>query len=242
MKLRVRAMLLSFCLLLPAFHRADAEPAAPAAPAPAASAPAGPAPAAAMKPWNVDRGLATILVRSTVIALDQANRTGNYTVLHALASPTFQNANTPAKLADVFANFRREKFDLSAGAILEPQLAFDPRIEANGLLHIAGSFAGQPSPFQFDLMYQLVDGRWLLEAISAGTPGSQDKPKDAQPSGAASAAVSPGPQAASQGAPKQAAKPAAPQSLLPRPDKSNPPSTFRKPQPPPQRTDELRKN
>jgi hypothetical protein len=238
-KLRVRAMLLSVCLLLPAIHRAAAEPAAaPAAPAPAASAPA---PAAALKPWNVDRGLATILVRSTVIALDQANRTGNYAVLHALASPSFQTANTPAKLADVFANFRREKFDLSAGAILEPQLAFDPRVEANGLLHIAGSFAGQPSPFQFDLMYQLVDGRWLLEAISAGTPGSQDKPKDAQQSGPAATAAAPVTQPTPKQAAKQAAKPGAPQSLLARPDKSNPPSTFSRQQPT-QKTDELRRN
>lgn len=237
MKLRVRAMLLSLGLLLPAFHRADAEPAAAPAPAPAASAPAAPATAAAMKPWHVDRGLATMLVRSTVIALDQANNTGNYTVLHALASPSFQQANTPAKLADVFANFRREKFDLSAGAILEPQLAFDPRIEANGLLHIAGSFAGQPSPFQFDLMYQLVDGHWLLEAISAGTPGSQDASKQGQkPAAAQTAATPPAPQN-----PKDAKKPAASQSLLAPPDRPNTASAFRKQTPQP-KPDGLRRN
>jgi hypothetical protein len=40
-----------------------------------------------------------ILIRQTLLALDQANKTGNYTVLRDLGSPDFQ-ANTAAGLAD----------------------------------------------------------------------------------------------------------------------------------------------
>lgn len=235
---QVRAILLLICCLLPTGARAEAAPAAAGQPPmpPAPAAPASPAPST--KPWQVDRMLALLLVRSTVIALDQANKSGNYAVLHALASPSFQQVNTPAKLADLFANFRREKFDLSPGAILEPQLAFEPRIEANGLLHIAGDFAGRPSPFHFDLMYQSVEGRWLLEAISAGSQGNQDKPKEGQQSGSAATAAAPAAPAA-QTPPRPAVKPGQPQQLLARPDQSNQPQTSRKPQ---QKSNEPRSN
>ncbi|WP_316213684.1 MULTISPECIES: hypothetical protein [unclassified Bradyrhizobium] len=225
---RMRAILLLICCLLPTGARTEAAPATagqtPTPPAPAAAV--SPAPVPSTKPRQVDRMLALLLVRSTVIALDQANKSGNYAVLHALASPSFQQVNTPAELTDLFANFRREKFDLSPGAILEPQLAFEPRIEANGLLHIAGDFAGRPSPFHFDLMYQSVDGRWLLEAISAGSQGSQDKPKEGPQSGAAASAAAP----AAPTPPRPVVKPGQPQPLLARPDQSNQPQTLRKPQ------------
>ena len=38
-----------------------------------------------------------ILVQTAVVAASQANLTGNYTVLHALGSPGFQQANPPEK-------------------------------------------------------------------------------------------------------------------------------------------------
>ncbi|WP_315729164.1 MULTISPECIES: hypothetical protein [unclassified Bradyrhizobium] len=234
---QVRAILLLICCLAPTGARAEVVPAA-AGQTPTPSAPTPPAPvppALSTKPWQVDRMLALLLVRSTVIALDQANKSGNYTVLHALASPSFQQVNTPAQLTDLFANFRREKFDLSPGAILEPQFAFEPRIEANGLLHIAGDFAGRPSPFHFDLMYQSVGGRWLLEAISAGSQGGQDKPKEGPESGAAASAAPP----AAPTPPRPVVRSGQPQLLLARPDQSNPPQTSRKPQ---QKSNEPRSN
>ena len=53
----------------------------------------------APKPAQIDRNGVLILVRRTLTALDQANRTGNYTVLRDLGSPDFQ-ANTAARLAE----------------------------------------------------------------------------------------------------------------------------------------------
>ena len=41
-----------------------------------------------------------ILVRTTLLALDQANKTGNYTVLRDLAAPGFQ-VDTAARLAEI---------------------------------------------------------------------------------------------------------------------------------------------
>src|ERR1700694_5457983 len=39
-----------------------------------------------------------MLIQTSVVALSQANLTGNFTVLHALGAPGFQQANPPTKL------------------------------------------------------------------------------------------------------------------------------------------------
>jgi hypothetical protein len=46
---------------------------------------------AAPKPAQIDRNGVLILVRSALLALDQANKTGNYTVLRDLGAPAFKS-------------------------------------------------------------------------------------------------------------------------------------------------------
>jgi hypothetical protein len=72
------------------------------------------------QPIEIDRNGAQILIRSTLIALDHANRTGNYTVLRDLGAPGFQTANTAARLSEIFANLRAQNADLSGVAVIEP--------------------------------------------------------------------------------------------------------------------------
>jgi hypothetical protein len=68
----------------------------PAAPAPG-KAPTVPTQApSAQPPMPVSLEQALYLIRSTLLTLNDANRTGNYTVLHDLASPEFQARNTAA--------------------------------------------------------------------------------------------------------------------------------------------------
>src|SRR4051794_20565602 len=93
----------------------------------------------APKSAQIDRNGVLILIRSTLIALDEGNKTGNYTVLRDLGAPGFQN-NTAAHLADIFAGLRRDNVDLSGVTVLEPQLRLLPQIEPNGMLHMAGFF------------------------------------------------------------------------------------------------------
>jgi hypothetical protein len=51
---------------------------------------------AAPKPTLPDPYKLNLLIRSTILAVNQANQTGNYTVLRALASPRFQKGNSKA--------------------------------------------------------------------------------------------------------------------------------------------------
>jgi hypothetical protein len=124
-----------------------------------------PAQQQAAKPANIDRNGVLMLIRSTLLALDHANKTGNYTVLRDLGAPGFQ-VNTAAKLAEIFAKQRGDKLDLSGVAVIDPQLSLLPQIEANGLLHMAGFFPSVPSQVNFELLFAPVDGQWRVFGVS----------------------------------------------------------------------------
>jgi outer membrane biosynthesis protein TonB len=117
------------------------------------------------KPANIDRNGVLMLVRSSILALDQANKTGNYTVLRDLGAPGFQ-ANTAARLAEIFANQRNDKLDLAGVAVIDPQLTVLPEIEANGMMRMAGFFPSVPSQVNFEMLFAPVDGQWRIYGMS----------------------------------------------------------------------------
>jgi len=156
---------------------------------------------AAPRPAQIDRNGLLILVKSTIIALDQANKTGNYTVLRDLAAPGFAAANNAARLAEIFANLRRDKIDLSGALVLEPQLTVMPEITANGMLHLAGFFPSAPTQINFEFLYAPVDGQWRLFGIATNLGSTT-------PVAPAPAAAKPAPAAptAKEGEPKKPEK------------------------------------
>jgi hypothetical protein len=105
-------------------------------------------PAQTPKPAQIDRNGVLILIRSSLLALDQANKTGNYTVLRDIGAPGFQS-NSAARLGEIFAKLRNDNLDLSGVAVIDPQLNLLPQIEANGLMHMAGFFPSVPDASQF---------------------------------------------------------------------------------------------
>ncbi|CDX52990.1 conserved exported hypothetical protein [Mesorhizobium plurifarium] len=149
-----------------------------------AAKPAGPG---KPKPANIDRNGVLILVRSALLAVDQANKTGNYTVLRDLGSPGLQ-ANTAAQLAEIFASQRKQGIDLAGVAVLEPQLTLLPQIEANGMLHMAGFFPSVPFRLNFELLFAPADHQWKLFGISVNlgnnSPQAPDSPQAPAPAAA----------------------------------------------------------
>jgi hypothetical protein len=132
------------------------------------------------KPAQIDRNGVMILIRSALLALDQANKTGNYTVLRDLGAPGFQ-ANTDARLAEIFAAQRRDKLDLSGVAVLDPQLSLLPEIEPNGIMRMAGFFPSVPTQVNFDLSFAPVEGQWRLFGVSVGLGSSSPTAPAAPP-------------------------------------------------------------
>ncbi len=150
--------------------------------------PAAPPPTAPPALSRADLELVVTLLRNTLIALHQANTTGNYTVLRDLASPGFRANNTAARLGEIFATVRERQIDLGRVVLLDPQISA-ARINAEGMLYLAGSLATQPDPVRFELLYEAVDGAWLVFGISIA-PDTGQQP-GAPPSAPAAGGVTP---------------------------------------------------
>ena len=155
---------------------------------------------------QIDRNGVLILIRETLLALDHANKTGNYTVLRDLGAPGFQ-VNTAARLAEIFAKHRRDNIDLAGVLVLEPQLSLLPQIEANGMMHLAGFFPSVPTQVNFELIYAQVGGHWRLFglAVSFGQAGqaAPQGPAHAPPQATAPEAPAPAANTSAAAAPKE---------------------------------------
>ncbi len=106
-----------------------------------------------------------IMIRSSLVALSQANITNNYQVLNALGSESFRMANSPARLAQLFAPFRTNKIDLAPVVFVTPQLSQQPSMN-NGKLRLIGYFPTQPMRVDYDLQFEPSGGIWKLYGIA----------------------------------------------------------------------------
>jgi hypothetical protein len=122
-----------------------------------------------------------MLIESAVIALNQANITGNYCVLHVLGAPAFQNANSPEKLAQIYGPLRSRQLDLSPILIFQPKLFQKPEMNAEGMIRVTGFFPTKPERVNFDLIFQPVNSRWRLFGIAV-EPTPAPLPDAQQPS------------------------------------------------------------
>lgn len=153
---------------------------APGASAEDAHKPTPNAPAAAPAQSAIDLKQALYLIRTSLMTLNDANRSGNYTVLRDLAAPSFQARNTSADLAAIFTDLRKRQIDLFNVAIVAPQLAAVPAIGPEGLLRLKGFFPTRPLLIDFDILFQNVGGQWRMFGLSVQTPPA-DAPKPAPP-------------------------------------------------------------
>jgi hypothetical protein len=159
---------------MPQFAQAPAQ--LPPPPAPPPTSPEVPSAKAS------DTELVFTLVRTTLVALHQANVTGNYTVVRDLSSPGFREKNSAADLARIFAPIRDAKIDLGAVVILDPHVS---RVGLNEqkMLNIAGALETKPVPVSFELLFQPLEGVWRLNgiAVSPMQPGAQPTPTPVTP-------------------------------------------------------------
>lgn len=154
----VSAICLTALLMVPVAASGQTRQPAPQRPA------AAPAQAPAVTPVPDQLSLLKLLW-STMAAVDQANKTGNYSVLRDLGTPGFQANNNAATLGTVFAALRQQQVDLSDTLIVQPVFEFAPQIVQPGVLRMRGSFNLRPQAIQFDLLYQWRNG-WALDAVA----------------------------------------------------------------------------
>ncbi len=124
-----------------------------------------------------------LMIRNAVIALNQANITGNYSVLREMGTANFQMTNSPARLAEVFATLRSRKIDLSPVMVFNPKMTGAPALDGQ-VLRLTGYFPTSPEQVQFDLAYQHAGDQWLLAGIAISVaPPADGAQASAAPNG-----------------------------------------------------------
>jgi len=166
-------------------QRPAASPPAQASPSPQPQ-PSQPQGSQPQMPIGLEQAL--YLIRSTLLTLNDANRTGNYTVLRDLAAPTFQAKNTAADLGAGFIDLRRRGIDLYPVALAAPQLSTAPYLDPNRMLRLTGLFPTRPLQINFDLTFQNVDNQWRLYGLSVATPQAAEPTPSPSPSSTATPA------------------------------------------------------
>lgn len=116
----------------------------------------------------------SMLIRTTLVALQQANVTGNYTVLRDLGSGSFRTVNNPVRLGTIYGKIRETGLDLSPVVLLDPLLTKAPLIDANQVLIIEGFFPTEPLNILFKMGFRFEFGEWRLLSLSVGA----QEPKD----------------------------------------------------------------
>jgi hypothetical protein len=106
------------------------------------------------------------LIKSTIIALQHANQTGNYSVLRDLGTPVFRERFDQAALTTAFSNLRGRHVNLTTVTMLAPNLAKQPELTAQNQLHIVGYFQTQPLQVQYEMLFLQIDGVWRIEGLS----------------------------------------------------------------------------
>jgi hypothetical protein len=150
---------LSFILAL--FGQADAAPASPPQGKPAKGH------AAPVTPQRViNAGELAMLIKSTIMALQHANQTGNYSVMRDLGTPVFRERFDQTRLAVIFSNLRSKGVSLSPVTMLPANLTRPPEFTQESQLHLVGNFQAPPLRIQFEMFFFEIDGIWRLDGLA----------------------------------------------------------------------------
>ena len=107
-----------------------------------------------------------ILVKASLLTFNDANVTGNYSVLHAKLSKPFRDQFDAAKLKQTFKPFADQHidFDLIAAKPIVPTT--EAQINSNGVLMLRGYFDTKPSRVSYELDFIRSEGEWKLSNIN----------------------------------------------------------------------------
>lgn len=121
-------------------------------------------PALAQKP--PDAFTQEVLIKASLLTFNDANVTGNYTVMHAKLSKPFRDQFPPERLKEVFKVFHDKKIDFDLIAAKPPVASKPATVNDNGVLMLHGYFDTTPSRVNYELDFILSDGEWKLIRIN----------------------------------------------------------------------------
>lgn len=110
-----------------------------------------------------------LLIKSTLMALNHANYTGNYTVLRDLGTSSFQQSFSAAGLTDSFKKLRDRRLNLNPVLLKRPVLTRDITINENGTMILEGYMPTDPLSIRFKIYFQHVQKNWRLAGLAVDT-------------------------------------------------------------------------
>lgn len=115
------------------------------------------------------------LIKTCLLTLNDANLTGNYTVLHAKLAKPFRTQFSPDKLKEGFKGFVDSQIDLSVVAIKTPVASIPTKITDRGILQLRGYFDTQPSRVLYQLDFLVSEEEWKPLSIDVKIRPASEK-------------------------------------------------------------------
>ena len=110
-----------------------------------------------------------VLVKSSMLTFNDANLTGNYTVLNAVGSKAFREQLPPEKLKAGFKEFAEKQIDLSPAILSKPVWTKPASINKDGLLTVEGHMDTAKFRVTYSFDYIMSDGDWKLIGLKVNT-------------------------------------------------------------------------
>lgn len=112
-----------------------------------------------------DRKLATALIYETIISVNNASQTQNYSVLRALAAPAFKKKYSDEKLEKTFGHLAKKGINLRPLILLTPTIQKSQYAPRNNLFRLKGFIPTAKIKLDFEMIYQFHQGAWRIYAI-----------------------------------------------------------------------------
>ena len=107
-----------------------------------------------------------VLVKGTLLTLNDAVATENFTVFHAKLSKPFRDQFPPEKLKAVFRNLidKHAVFD----AVVAERMISDEeaKVDDKGVLKLKGHFETTPKRVKYELGFIQSEGAWKLSGVT----------------------------------------------------------------------------
>lgn len=110
-----------------------------------------------------------VMVKTSLLTLNDANLTGNYDVLHAKMAKVFRDKFGAEVLKQGFKSFAGHHIDAIAAKPIVP--TSQPMINRSGALMLRGYFDTTPSRLTYELDFAVSEGEWKLINVDVKVEG-----------------------------------------------------------------------
>ncbi len=119
-----------------------------------------------------------VMIKTYLLTLNDANITGDYSVLHARLAKPFREQFDAARLKKIFGSFHDKKIDFGLIAAKPPVASEKTRIDDRGALVMRGYFDTTPARLLYELDFIPSEGEWKPIKINVHIKPVKKKPAD----------------------------------------------------------------